>query len=502
MDEKNVSFIKVFLDLKDPTKLKRVKYVFSQISHIINAHFINIYNFSEANDKEILIYYGQNEQDIKGSFATHTVIIPDSEWLGNHEGTKRKQVPSISGIIKYKGRNMPIWYDYYELENLSPIATYESGACAVGFKKDRVYFGFDVLMCIFHLLSCQEEYLISKRDKFGRFLGTYSPRSKDNFLEQPTVNYYVMLLRQAIEGTLSINKREYPYPHFYVLLSHDVDNISSKGFWILSAHVYRLFRLMYHLDPKIFLRQLNLLLGKVFSPSNDYWNFETYVGIEKNHNAKSTFYFITGRKGRYGARYNLNEVKNVIHYLHESGCDIGLHTNFYSYHNWRQTKREKADLEDIIGHRIVGSRSHYLRFNIPYNWRSLIKAGIKYDSSLGYPDTVGFRAGIAYPFFPYDLERDEILPIIEIPLVIMDNALFEVLGLTKRQAIETGKRMIDRVAEVNGIITILWHSEALCDRDFPGWGEVYEEILSYVDMKGGKFITEEEALELIRNPTQ
>ena len=62
--------------------------------------------------------------------------------------------------------------------------------------------------------------------------------------------------------------------------------------------------------------------------------------------------------------------------------------------------------------------------------------------------------------------------------------------------------MIDRVAEVNGIITILWHSEALCDRDFPGWGEVYEEILSYVDMKGGKFITEEETLELIRNPIQ
>ena len=248
--------------------------------------------------------------------------------------------------------------------------------------------------------------------------------------------------------------------------------------------------------------QLNLLLRKVFSTNNDYWNFEKYVGIEKIFNAKSSFYFITGKKGRYGARYDLKKLKNVIHYLKESGFDIGLHTNFYSYNNCKEIKKENEAVENILGHPIVGSRNHYLRFNVPHSWSQLIKAGIKYDSSLGYPDSVGFRAGTADPFSPYDLEKDEILPIIEIPLVIMDNALFEVLALTEQEVTERVKRLIDRVAEVNGVVTILWHSEVLCDREFPGWAEVYQTILSYIVLKGGKFLTEKEILKLTRHPIQ
>ncbi len=492
--------VKVVFGIEENQLAQRAKYVLSQISHVVGVKF-DIAETEMELGGGVVLHYGPGKRD-SNYHHQKFVIIPNFKWIEGREDRKGQEIPAISACILFDGERIPIWYHFYTLDNVEPLATYESGGCAVGVKHGHVYFGFDLIMCAFHLLTCQEEYLIPKRDKFGRFLGAYSPRAKDNLLELPTVNYYAMLLWQAIEGNLEENDRPSRYPQFYASLSHDVDNVSSKGIWILAAYAYRLFRSICRFDVKLFFPQLKHLMRKVFSSDNLRLNFEVYVDIEKNHNAKSSFYFITGKRGRYGARYDLNKLRDVIHYLQKSRWGVGLHTNFYSFDKWKEIKKEREALENIFGDKIFGSRNHYLRFGVPHSWSQLVKAGIKYDSSLGYPDASGFRAGIAYPFFPYDLERDEILPVIEIPLAVMDSTLIEVMSLTKENTLDGVKKLIDHVAKVNGVITILWHSQAPYDMDFPLSIKVYEKILSFIEMKGGKFITEDEALKLIPKPIQ
>ena len=63
-------------------------------------------------------------------------------------------------------------------------------------------------------------------------------------------------------------------------------------------------------------------------------------------------------------------------------------------------------LQTILGKEVISSRFHYIRLLMPKSYKDLVSAGISEDYSMGYPDEPGFRAGIARPFFFYDVEED------------------------------------------------------------------------------------------------
>ena len=43
-------------------------------------------------------------------------------------------------------------------------------------------------------------------------------------------------------------------------------------------------------------------------------------------------------------------------------------------------------------------RQHYLRWRAPTTWQNWEDAGLDYDSTVGYADHVGFRAGTCYEY--------------------------------------------------------------------------------------------------------
>ena len=53
------------------------------------------------------------------------------------------------------------------------------------------------------------------------------------------------------------------------------------------------------------------------------------------------------------------------------------------------------------------SRFHYIKMHFPESYRNLITAGINEDYSMGYPEEPGFRAGIARPFYFYDIVEEK-----------------------------------------------------------------------------------------------
>src|SRR4029077_1674967 len=86
------------------------------------------------------------------------------------------------------------------------------------------------------------------------------------------------------------------------------------------------------------------------------------------------------------------------------------------------------------------------------NLSPLADVGLRYDTTLGFPDALGFRGGIARPFRPWDFEREEPLAVIECPLPAMNAPLAEErsLALAAKRAEPQLMQLLDRAAEFGG----------------------------------------------------
>ena len=80
--------------------------------------------------------------------------------------------------------------------------------------------------------------------------------------------------------------------------------------------------------------------------------------------------------------------------------------------------------------------------------RELDQLGFAYDSSQGYADGPGMRAGLSLPYRPYDLAADRPLDMLELPLVVMDATLAEdrYLGLEADAGLDRAVAVLERAA--------------------------------------------------------
>jgi hypothetical protein len=143
--------------------------------------------------------------------------------------------------------------------------------------------------------------------------------------------------------------------------------------------------------------------------------------------------------------------------LKESGADLGVHPGYFTFGDLKALAEEVAILRQVLGDGPLGGRQHYLRWS-PTTWEHWEQCGLAYDSSVGYSDRVGFRAGTCHPYHPWLLARNREAELLEVPLIAMDVAITG--GDT---ANETGLRamvkdLVDRCRIVGGVMTVLWHN--------------------------------------------
>lgn len=315
---------------------------------------------------------------------------------------------------------------------------------------------------LWKLFTNKEEYSPKRLDKWDVF--SYSLSKNKDVLEPRVSDFFI---NQGLRAMYPDGKR------FAICLTHDVDNLYPSLIHIglsslCSVKTFRFRRMKEQLIWKFGKRQL--------SPYN---NFSQIMEIERQFGAKSTFYFMATDRDILRSRYRIDELGDELKSIVENGWEVGLHTGYYSFDNLESIIYEKQRLEQTVGREIVGSRNHYLRFKTPDSWQLLSKAGFKYDTTFGYNDAIGFRNGMCHPFRPFDLNRERIIDIVEIPLNVMDGALFEAMKLGYDGALAHVKRIIDAVERRNGVITLLWHSHIFGCPFRDRWAELYKTILEY-----------------------
>lgn len=101
--------------------------------------------------------------------------------------------------------------------------------------------------------------------------------------------------------------------------------------------------------------------------------------------------------------------------------------------------------------------------------------GLAYDSTVGFADRVGFRAGTCLPYHPWLLQLDREAQLTEIPLIVMEKTLIRYMGLTPQESLEEVRSCVARCRTVGGVFTLLWHNTTL---DKSEYRSLYMKMLS------------------------
>jgi hypothetical protein len=234
----------------------------------------------------------------------------------------------------------------------------------------------------------------------------------------------------------------------------------------------------------------------------DFWlEFDRYLKIERG--LHPTYFFIPFKNcpgalktgpapGHRAAKYELTDSKSDIRKLMEHGCEVGLH----GIDAWRDSEKaqiEAGRIREITGQAELGIRMHWLYFDQD-SPKTLERAGFAYDSTFGYNDALGFRAGTTQAFSPPGAQQ-----LLELPLNIQDTAMFypSRMNLSESKALDACKQLLQTAQSFGGAITVNWHTRSLSPERL--WGDFYKALLSEMRCYRVWFGTAQEIVAWFRN---
>jgi len=405
-------------------------------------------------------------------------------------------------VFSYQGNRIPIYGDTITFsERESSLLTEEgSSECAAFLEEssDRVLarIGYDLFAEVRSLLTVGQ------------------PPTNATV---PALELHIAFLRDLITGSRVSLVEIPPMPHgyqFLACLTHDVDHPSIRQHKCDRTVFGFLYRAVFGSFLRLFRGQMTVqdlfrnwaaalkLPFVQLGLAKDFWREFADRYLELEPGLRSTF-FVIPFKNRPGsnsdgpapslraARYRAQDIADTIRKLTNAGCEVGLH----GIDAWLDSSKGHQELEEIrhlTGASEIGVRMHWLYYN-QQSASTVEAAGAAYDSTMGYNETVGYRAGTTQVYKPLEASR-----LLELPLHIMDTALFypSHLNLTTHRARVLLSRMVDNAVRYGGALTINWHDRSLAPERL--WGGCYGGLIQEMKSRGAWFATAGQAISWFR----
>lgn len=355
-------------------------------------------------------------------------------------------------------------------------------------------------------------------DELGRIMAEKVKKFQGDFIYRPIIEIYCEILLFILKKISKkkcipiVQKWYHPKNHNMTLcITHDIDVVAGiniintlrsliKDFQIKKGLVKLFLGFIHKISSFMFkthisnvrdtLKLIPLWISSRLLSYNPVWNFDIYSKIDEEFDTEYPTYFFQvglmrgafeGLNGSIEIDYTLDNplIKRTISLLKEKGAEIGLHGSLIAYNCLDNLKIEKKKLENLIGE-IIGIRQHRQIMLCPETWINQEKVGLQYDTSLGYVDDVGFRAGTGIPFYPWDIQTKRKISILELPIIIVDGTLFQerFLNYSEKQALEVCSEIINTTNKYSSVLTLLWHPHH--DRVVQEyWMTTYREVLRY-----------------------
>ena len=430
---------------------------------------------------KLLIYSNLKTERLKYifSFIFEKILGTDYELTSNFEYFQQSEQPKFiydrdrkaekthflkAHSLLFENGIRKISIDLFEIEK-TPVFFDSS---------DDSFFPFDVFAASFYLVSRYEEYLPYSADEFGRFPASESLAFKHDFLQEPVVDIWAMMLKKKLlelYSNLHFKKRNFQFQP-----TVDIDNAY--------AHLYKGFtRTSLSLiqsgikSPMRLIEKLKVLLRIEKDP---YDNYDCLNHLEKKYSLKTLYFVLFSKYGKYDKNLSMRneQFKKLIKSITKNN-EIGLHPSFQSNTKFKKLLLEKKGLEKLIDKKIEHSRQHFLKLKIPETYENLIKIGIISDYSMGYASQPGFRAGTCTPFFFFNLRNNTATTLKITSFEIMDACFRDYLKCSPAIALKKIKKIITSIKKVDGLFVSLWHNESLDSKNQHfTWYHVYERMLN------------------------
>lgn len=345
---------------------------------------------------------------------------------------------------------------------------------------------YDLLWNAFCFLSRKEEY---EQEEAGKSINSYSfshPRKEKLSFQIPVVNHLFTAFRIEIQ-------KAFPQIKFQVgnkpkvELSHDLDYITKTPQLRLKQTAFNLINFVKSLgQPKSAL----MFLGKAFrflfsNPS--YWCFDYWEKVETKYGFTSVFYVYAKtsptsfKKWLFDPSYDIAQntrLQKKLKELSSKGFSIGIHGSFNSAEEPNTLAIQKEILERTLQLKIRKGRQHWLRYSekiTPGIHENLLEE----DSTIGWNDMSGFRAGICNKYRAYSHEEKRPLELWIVPQLIMDSHLFDYAANAQDAKYEEGAQLIRSLKNYkNAYVSISWHPRT-CSSDY-NWHLAYEKYLKEI----------------------
>lgn len=375
------------------------------------------------------------------------IIIPDiflSSQI-NQKHWKKYEIPKINFET-----NINIKKNEHSLFGLY-------GDSNITISNEKIFVNNDIIGTSFVFLSRLEE-LNKNHDHFGRYQYKNSIAHQFKIIHRPIINEYIDFFKDAIlylDSSITFKEHK-----FDLMLTHDIDKIRK---WTLK---HLLKHTIINFGKKSYLKGFKRFIISRFNKKLDsYYNFDHIMNLSNKYNINSFFMFMALEKNEYEFLYSLDDVEDVIHkILRSKNHKVGIHPSKITFNNFENSNREINRLSVITNQNLEYSRQHYLMFDVENTWNILNKNGIKYDLTLGYPEMIGFRCGICYPFRVFDINTKQKLDLIEIPLIMMDVTMTEYMkNYNSNELRSMINNTINQVKKFNGTLNIIWHNNSYYD---------------------------------------
>jgi hypothetical protein len=336
------------------------------------------------------------------------------------------------------------------------------------------------------------------------------------FAHIPTLEIYRTMIRGWILDAKLPFTEIPPVPHgydFICCLTHDVDFAGIRHHFFdrtMAGFAYRalvgslvdVFK--GRASGKKFFKNWGALLrlpAVYLGVADDFWvEFDRFLEMEKG--LGGTYFFLPYKnragQGKSGeapgiraGKYDLEDVREEINKLLNRGCEIGVH-GIDAWLDPGKGRDEYQRINQITNQLEIGVRMHWLYFE-PVSSQALERAGYSYDSTCGYNDAVGYRAGTTQV---YRLPGADHL--LELPLHLQDTALFypDRMNLSPAEAFDQVEGLIGNAEKYGGVLTINWHHRSLGPERF--WDDFYAQVLGLLKSKKIWFGTARQVVDWFR----
>lgn len=338
----------------------------------------------------------------------------------------------------------------------------------------------DLVGGLARLLTLADEAQVDERARNanGIFRNAALPAARARVEAVPLVEHHVAALGQRLRaiapGLPPLGRPRWPGGRrLAVLLTHDTDAVA------LGAPMEIVFNAAKAVVRADRVRARMAWAGLTLKGEDPLFGFGKWAALERAAALRSAFFLF----GRGCVRPTLNDCRSsvfgravdwdLLRALADDGWEFGLHSPIRAKFELAEFQWGKQAVEQRIGQPVHGLRHHYwsIDWRQPHlTFRKHVSAGFRYDSSMAWRDTAGFRAGTCLPYRPFDPERQRALALYELPTTLMDAHVLADGG-DPEAAVRRVLELADAIRRVGGMLVLDWHTEAaagaFCYRNVP-----------------------------------